>query len=54
MRNRPIVARQAFRRALERDANLRVDSLAYLHSDLRDVFATEKDAYVSRMSTTRH
>src|SRR3954469_2418777 len=42
MRNHPTVARQAFRRALERDANLRVDSLAYLHSDLRQVFAAEQ------------
>ena len=45
MRGHENVARQAFRRALERDANLRIDSLAYLHSDLRQVFAVEKDAY---------
>src|SRR3954468_1882424 len=45
MRGHPSVARQAFRRALERDATLRIDSLAYLHSDLRQVFALEKDTY---------
>ena len=45
MRGHPTVARQAFRRALERDASLRIDSLAYLHSDLRQVFALEKDTY---------
>ena len=45
MRGHPSVARQAFRRALERDATLRIDSLAYLHSDLRQVFALEKDTF---------
>ena len=45
MRGREVVARQAFRRALERDANLRVDSLAYLQSDVRQIFAAEKEAY---------
>ena len=45
MRNREVVARQAFRRALERNAELRIDSLAYLQSDVRLVFASEKEAY---------
>lgn len=42
MRGRPFVARQAFRHALERDNSLRIDSLAYLHSDLRSVFEMER------------
>ncbi|HEY2806899.1 MAG TPA: hypothetical protein VGI92_13660 [Gemmatimonadales bacterium] len=42
MRGRPFVARQAFRHALERDNALRIDSLAYLHSDVREVFETER------------
>src|SRR5690349_2105070 len=45
MRNREVVARQAFRRALERNADLRIDSLAYLQSDVRLVFASEKEAF---------
>lgn len=49
MRGRTQAARFAFRRSLERDPQLRVDSLAYLHSDLRRVFAAERDA--SRLDT---
>lgn len=45
MRNRPFVARQAFRHALERNNSLRIDSLAYLHSDLRNVFETERATF---------
>lgn len=44
MRGRTQAARFAFRRSLDRDPQLRVDSLAYLHSDLRRVFAAERDA----------
>ena len=43
MRGRQQAARFALRRALERDPQLRVDSLGYLHSDLRRVFAAERE-----------
>lgn len=43
MRGRQQAARFALRRALERDPQLRVDSLGYLHSDLRRVFASERE-----------
>ena len=43
MRGRQQAARFALRRAIERDPQLRVDSLGYLHSDLRRVFASERE-----------
>src|SRR5260221_4511512 len=45
MRGRSVSARLAFRHALERDPSLSVDSLTYLQSDMRRVFAAEREAF---------
>lgn len=43
MRGNVAGGRRAFRRALERDPSLRLDTLAYLHSDIRQAFAAERE-----------
>src|SRR5437899_1780277 len=45
LRGRTVSARLAFRHGLERDPQLSVDSLGYLHSELRRVFAAEREAF---------